>query len=236
MIRALLFDLDGTLLDSSLETFLPPYFEALVAKVAHLVPPQRFIDQIMRSTRVVMANTDPTRTNAQVFAEDFFPAIGLPRETLMPIFEDFYAHEYGQLRVYTRPRPGARSVVESAFAAGYQVAIATQPVFPATALQQRLEWAGVGDFDYALITSYERMHTCKPRPAYYEEVCALLGRQPAECLMIGDSLDQDIEPAARAGLRTFWVTEGLDPAAPADWQGGLADLQRLIESGALREG
>jgi FMN phosphatase YigB (HAD superfamily) len=232
MIQALLFDLDGTLLDSSMETFLPPYFEALVAKVARLVPPQRFIEQIMRSTRVMMANTDPTRTNAQVFAADFFPALGLPRESLMPIFEDFYAHEYGRLRVHTRPKPQARPVVESAFAAGYQVAIATQPVFPLTAVQQRLEWAEVGDFDYALITSYEKMHSCKPHPAYYEELCAFLGRQPAECLMVGDSLGQDVEPAGRVGLRTFWVTEDPDPAVLADWQGSLADLQPLIESGA----
>jgi FMN phosphatase YigB (HAD superfamily) len=232
MIQALLFDLDGTLLSSSMETFLPPYFEALVAKVAHLVPPQRFIEQIMHSTRVMMANTDPTRTNAQVFASDFFPAIGLPRETLMPIFEDFYAHEYGGLRVHTRPKPQARPVVESAFAAGYQVAIATQPVFPLAAVQQRLEWADVGDFDYALITSYEKMHSCKPHSVYYEEICAFLGRQPAECLMVGDSLDQDIEPAGRVGLRTFWVTENPDPAVLADWQGSLTDLQRLIESGA----
>lgn len=236
MIRALLFDLDGTLLDSSMETFLPPYFKALVSKVAHLVQPQQFIEQIMRSTRAMMANTDPTRTNAQVFAEDFFPAIGLPRETLMPIFEDFYTHEYGQLRAYTRLKPEARPVVDSAFAAGYQVVIATQPVFPRTAIQQRLEWAGVGDFDYALITAYENMHSCKPWPAYFEEICAHLGRQPAECLMVGDSLDQDIEPAARVGLATFWVTAHPDPATPADWQGSLVDLRRLIEGGALRKG
>ena len=51
--------------------------------------------------------------------------------------------------------------------------------------------------------------------------------------MVGDSLDQDIEPAARVGLRAFWVTEDPDLAAPADWQGSLADLQRLIESRAL---
>jgi len=233
MISALLFDLDDTLLGSSMDEFLPPYFQLVMRRVAHLVPPERFVRQLMRSTQVMMANEDPAITNAQAFAADFFPAIGIPEEQLMPLFEAFYREDFGALRRYTRPIPEARGAVQAAFDAGFAVVIATQPVFPLTAIQQRLEWAGIADFPYALVTSYENMHACKPNPRYFLEACERIGRAPGECLMVGDSLDQDIEPARRAGLKTFWVTEKPEPSTQCDWCGSLADLQRLIESGAL---
>lgn len=233
MISALLFDLDDTLLGSSMDEFLPPYFQLVMQRVAHLVPPERFVRQLMRSTQVMIANEDPAVTNAQAFAADFFPAIGIPEEQLMPLFEAFYREDFGALRRYTRPIPEARRVVQAAFDAGFDVVIATQPVFPLVAIQQRLEWAGIADFPYALVTSYENMHACKPNLRYFLEVCQRLGRAPQECLMVGDSLDQDIEPARRAGLKTFWVTQSLGSDAPCDWHGSLADLRHLIESGTL---
>jgi HAD superfamily hydrolase (TIGR01549 family) len=233
MIAALLFDLDDTLLGNSMETFLPPYFRLLGRRVGHLVPPERLVRQLMRSTAVMMANDDPEVTNAEAFAAHFFPAIGLPQEELMPLFEAFYREDFGQLRGYTRPIPEARQVIQAAFDAGFEVVIATQPVFPLNAIQQRMEWAGIADFPYAMVTSYENMHACKPNPRFFLEVCEQVGRAPGECLMIGDSLDQDIEPARRAGLKTFWVTEEPVPDPSSDWHGSLADLRRLIESEAL---
>ncbi len=233
MISALLFDLDDTLLGNNMDTFLPPYLRLLGQRLAHLVPPERLVRQLMRSTAVMMANDDLDVTNAEAFAADFFPAIGLPEEELMPIFEDFYREDFGQLRSYTQPIPEARRVVQAAFDAGFIVAIATQPVFPLMAIRQRMGWAGIADFPYALVACYEEMHACKPNPRFFLEVCERIGQAPEQCLMIGDSLDQDIEPARRAGLKTFWVTSEPLSDPPSDWHGSLTDLRRLIESGTL---
>lgn len=63
MPKAILFDLDGTLINDSMETFLPPYFAALTKKLAHLVAPDKLIAQLNASTRAMVANTDPTRTD-----------------------------------------------------------------------------------------------------------------------------------------------------------------------------
>lgn len=238
MIKAILFDLDCTLLDNPMETFLPKYLEALTARMAHLIPPHRFVEQLMSSTRVMAGNTDPTRTNRQVFMEDFFPKVGYPPEVLMPIFDDFYAHDFGQLRIYTRARPEARLIMEEVFAQDYTVVIATSPVFPLTAIEQRLKWAGVRDFDYALITSYENMHACKPHLAYYREILDIIGCRAEECLMVGNSFEDDIAPAMKLGIRCFWVADAKADvtklALQADLQGTLADLGRLVESGGLQ--
>jgi HAD superfamily hydrolase (TIGR01549 family) len=235
MPKAILFDLDGTLIDNSMDTFLPPYFAALTKKVAHLVPPDRLIEQLHASTRAMVANNDTTRTLAQVFEADFFPRLGVPRETLLPLFEDFYAREYRDLQMYVKALPLARAVVARAFQSGARVVIATMPVFPLVAVQERLAWGNLADFDYALITSYENMSTSKPNPAYYREIAAKIGCEPSECVMVGNEVQNDILPARRIGMKTFWLTDAaFTPTdVPTDWRGTLADLNELLERRGL---
>ncbi|MCX7838408.1 MAG: HAD family hydrolase [Anaerolineae bacterium] len=231
MPKAILFDLDGTLIDNSMDTFLPPYFAALTKKLAHLISPDKLIAQLHASTRAMVANNDPARTLAEIFDADFFPSIGVPRETLMPLFEDFYAREYRELRVYVNAIPEARQVVARAFQSGARVVIATMPVFPLVAVRQRLEWGKLADFDYTLITAYENMSTSKPNPAYYREIAAKIGCAPGECVMVGNEVQNDILPAKRAGMKTFWLTNTafMPTDVPADWRGTLTDLNELLE-------
>lgn len=233
MTQAILFDLDGTLIDDSMDTFLPPYFAALTKKVAHLVPPDKFIAQLTASTRAMVAKTDLTLTIEEAFAADFFPKLGIPRETLMPLLNDFYAREYPKLRAVVKPVAEARAVIARAIKQGYQVVIATMPVFPGTALRQRLEWGGIADFPYALVTDYETMHASKPHSAYYREIATMIGCAPEDCVMVGNEVQNDILPAKRAGMKTFFVTSGQNANvdAPSDWRGTLGDLEKLLENG-----
>lgn len=229
MPKALLFDLDGTLIENSMETFLPPYFSALTKKLARWVPPEKLIAQLQSSTRVMM-NHDPARTNAEVFAEDFFPKIGVSREQLMPLFDEFYATEYRDLRIFTKPVEGAREILSRALELRHPVVIATAPLFPIGALKERLEWGDLADLPFALITDYETMHSSKPSPAYYLEIATRLKCPAEECVMIGNEVEMDILPARRAGMKTFWITDApeLPTDVPADWRGTLAQLGALL--------
>ncbi len=49
------------------------------------------------------------------------------------------------------------------------------------------------------------MHATKSHPAYYLEIAQRLGRQPAECLMVGDDWRLDIVSAAAAGMQVYWI-------------------------------
>lgn len=233
MPQAILFDLDGTLVNDSMDVFLPAYFRALTKKLAHLVPPEKLIAQLNASTRVMVANRDPNRTLADAFAIDFFPKLGIPRETLMPLFDDFYANDYPQLCTLVQPIAQARLVVAEAIRQRYHVVIATMPVFPRIAIWQRLQWGNLTDFPYALITDYETMHASKPHAAYYWEIAARINCVPADCVMVGNEIENDIAPAKRAGMKTFWVTRDTHTDAPADWRGTLEDFASLLESGKL---
>lgn len=234
-MKAILFDLDGTLILNSMETFLPAYFSALVKKVGALVPADKFITQLKASTAAMIRNADPVRTNADIFAADFFPKIGLPPEQLMPVFDDFYAREYRDLRAYVQPVQTAREIVASALDRKHSVVIATNPLFPRTAIDQRLEWGKLNDFDYALVTDYETMHACKPNPQYYREIASRIGADPTECVMVGNDVEQDIAPARKVGMKTFWITDaaGLPTDVASDWRGTLEDFGVLLKSGKM---
>jgi FMN phosphatase YigB (HAD superfamily) len=133
--------------------------------------------------------------------------------------------------------PEARAVVQSAFEAGLDVVIATNPLFPEAAVRQRMEWAGVADFPYPLVTSYEVVHACKPYPRYYTEIVERLGRRPGECVMVGDDWGNDIVPSRQAGLYTYWVNEGtpLPDEFNPQARGTLAVFGRRLSEGKLDE-
>ena len=231
-IRAILFDLDGTLLDSDMDVFLPHYFKILSARMAHLVPPDEFVSHLMQASNVMIAN-DGRATNEEVFAAAFYPLAGHSRQELEPIFMDFYANDFPALRQYTRRKPEARPVVQQAFDLGYDVAIATNPLFPATAIEQRMEWAGVADFPYRLVTTYENSRACKPNLLYFEHILETISHRADACLVVGDE-DMDMV-AAHLGCTTFFILPsengGLDPATPEPaYRGTLADLGVLLES------
>jgi FMN phosphatase YigB (HAD superfamily) len=228
-IRAVLFDLDGTLLDSNMESFLPNYLKALSASVAHLVAGERFIQCLLEATQAMMDN-DGRETNAEVFARAFYPKLGHPRESLEPLFERFYEQEYPKLGHLTRRIPEARRVVRSAFELGRKVVIATNPLFPAKAIAFRMQWAGIDGLPYSLVTSYENSRACKPNLRYFADILARL-ELPAEACLVAGNEDLDMV-AARLGCPTFLVLDhaaALGPKIPKPtYRGSLLDLEKLL--------
>lgn len=232
MFRTLLFDLDGTLLDLDIDEFLPVYFRALTARFAHLMEPKEFVAKLMASTAAMIQNKDPQVTNEEAFMADFIPRIGLPPEELFPILNDFYANDFGNLHEHARRKPLAAEIIRCALDKGLEVVIATNPVFPHLAINHRLCWAGVQEFPYQLVTTYEIMHFCKPYPEYYEEILTRLGRDPEECLMIGNDVQEDLT-AREIGVKTFLVKDHMinrNGAPPkTDYEGYMEDLYQFIK-------
>jgi len=227
MLKAVLFDLDGTLLHLDTRRFVDAYVRLLARWFAARIPPERFVAHLLTATQAMMANRDPGRTNREVFAAAFYPALGVTEAETAPRLAEFYAREYPALRRLTRLDPNARKAVMTALDRGLDVVIATNPIFPASAVRQRLEWAGIADLPFALVTTYENAHFCKPHPEYFLEVAATIGRRPEECLMAGNDAGHDAA-AMRAGMRAYLVTDNLiaGPAGElrADYMGTLADL------------
>jgi FMN phosphatase YigB (HAD superfamily) len=232
-VDTILFDLDGTLLSHDVVIFMGRYLEAITRRVAGLVDPVAFVRRLMISTKDMVENTDPGRTNAEVFAAGFYPAIGLDRQVVEGLFQRFYAEDFPALRAHTSPRPAARLVLETAAARGYGLVLATNPVFPRVATEERMRWAGVDGYPWRLVTTYEDMHACKPHLAYYEEILATIGRRAEQCLMVGNDVEEDVV-AGRLGMvtfldRTHLIHRGSGPTG-ADFEGDLDALDRLLRT------
>ncbi|MFX1386620.1 MAG: HAD family hydrolase [Promethearchaeota archaeon] len=230
-IKAILFDLDGTLLDVDLDKFISQYLNLLAQSVAHLIPPKKFISKILKASKAIEEN-DGSKTNEDVYTDLFFPLEGYTREEIMPFLDKFYRQDFSRLRQYTRKKPEARLVIQKAFEKDYDVVIATTPLLPATAIEQRLEWAGVADFPYRLITTIENSHATKSLThlLYYDQILDKIGYPAEACLMVGDE-EKDMV-AARLGMKTFFILQKnikFHPEIPEPtYKGSLSDLRYLI--------
>jgi len=228
-LKAILFDLDGTLIDVDLKRFVPEYLKLLASTVSHLVRQSKFISKLLIASEAVNKN-DGSKTNEEVFETTFFPSIGYTREEINPLFDKFYEDDFSKLRQYTRQKPAARRVMEYVFKKDYVVVIATTPLLPETAMRQRLQWAGVGDFPYRLITTIENSYSNKPNLSYYQSIIDYIDVPAEKCLMVGDEAKDMV--AANLGIKTYLVksdnTEMTPDVPEPNYRGTLADLEQLL--------
>src|SRR3990172_4959193 len=235
MIQALLVDLDDTLLENDLGKFIPAYFDLLAEELATFGPRDQILAALLAGTKAMLGNEDPERTLAQVFYVSFESATGADPLQVAVVLDHFYRETYRQLSTLTRRKDGASDFLRAAFSQGLAVAVATNPLMIRPAIEHRLRWAGApsDEFGYALITDVETLHFAKPRPAYFAEALAYLGRLPSEAAMVGNDPNEDLEPAASLGMPTFHVT-----ASPIDgFEGHLAAMLtklRLVGEDGLR--
>lgn len=207
MSLTLLIDLDNTLLTNSVETFVPAYMKALSDYMAPFINPDRFFGALLAATRKMLQNRDPECYLKDAFDANFYPQLGVTPEDLRPPLERFYAEVFPTLRPLTKERPEAIRLVENALDRGYRIAIATNPLFPLTAIEQRLTWAGLSPerYPFAFVPSYESVHFAKPDPAFLAELLAYLGWSKEPVVMIGDDLENDIRCADDLGVPSYLV-------------------------------
>jgi len=234
MFKAVLLDLDGTLLNINMDYFLKRYFAKMTSMAYKLgfQESEKLAERIYSSTEKMIINTDSEKTNQEVFDEDFYKSWSHSREEVNMFFYEFYKKGFPQLSYLCRPYPGVVEMMDNLFSRNIKIVIATNPVFPLSAVEERLLWAGVGHFDYDLITSYENMHYCKPHTTYYDEICEKIGVKPSDCLMVGNDTGEDII-AGKIGMKTYLVEDMLidnGSAMQADWRGNLQQLFTFIKN------
>jgi HAD superfamily hydrolase (TIGR01549 family) len=216
-----------------MDRFLPAYFALLEKRLSGFIGEQPLRQLMFRSVQVMQTKADPTLTNLAAFMADFAQRLGVPIEALQPTIEEFYRDDYPHLQQHTLSRPEAKGVITYLLDQGHQVVIATNPLFPTTAIMQRISWAGVHDFSYALITTMENSHFCKPDPRYYLEILDKVGAAPETTWMAGDDLENDILPARSLRLKTWQITSSPAAGNHADQQGSLADFLFWLKDGNL---
>ncbi|MBQ4105232.1 MAG: HAD family hydrolase [Clostridia bacterium] len=207
-IKAVLFDLDGTLLPMKQEEFVKAYFGLLSKRLANFgYDPKELVSAIWAGTKDMMKNTGEN-TNEEVFWKRLTEVLGERCIADQKLFDDYYHNEYHAVRDVCGFNPKAAESVKKIKSSGYRVALATQPIFPSIATETRLSWAGLDISDFEVYTSYENISFCKPNPEYYKEVARRMGVSPEECLMVGNDVSDDMV-AEKLGMKVFLLTDCL---------------------------
>ncbi|NMB54872.1 MAG: HAD hydrolase-like protein [Leptolinea sp.] len=220
---SVLFDLDDTLIINNAEQFTRVYLNLLGKHLQDRVEPQKMVQALWDGTREMVTKSTIAGTLESAFDRVFYPAIGYSKEDLSATLTDFYKRIFPLLKNETAPQPEAVGLIERCLANGWNVAIATNPLFPEMAVHHRLSWAGLdsGRVPFAAISSYETYHFAKPQPAYFREVAARISAFDHPAVMVGNDLENDILPAGQAGLPIFWVSES-DAVLPEGLPAGSA--------------
>jgi FMN phosphatase YigB (HAD superfamily) len=64
------------------------------------------------------------------------------------------------------------------------------------------------ELDVDLLASSASWGVMKPDPAFFERISTELGLPPPEIAYVGDRIDNDVIPAARAGMVAVWIRRG----------------------------
>ncbi len=229
--KAIFFDLDGTLLPMDMNTFTKAYFKELCLSLAKYgVSADMIIEAVWAGTKAMVMNDGSCR-NEKRFWDCFLALTGIKSDTIYEETNYFYSHEFNKARLVTGENPLARAAVDAAKEGGRTVVLATNPLFPYAAQLSRISWIGLNKDDFTLITSYESDSYCKPNPKYYLDICARLGLDSDECLMIGNDVREDMLAAAASGIDGYLVTDCMIPAREP-WtgpQGSFADMVDMLK-------
>jgi len=232
-IKAILFDLDGTLLPMDQDVFIADYFKRLVGYLAGYGYDPKVLTQAVWTCTGVMINNGGAVTNEQAFWKAFTDILGPEVRRYEPELITFYRTEFQNVRFSCGFAPMAAPLVRALKEKGYSVILATNPLFPAIATHSRIRWAGLEPEDFSLITTYENSSCSKPNPDYYRQILQKTGLQAGECVMIGNDVEEDMI-ARELGMQVFLLTDcminkqGTDISAYP--HGGFPELEAYLNT------
>ena len=209
------------------------YFGGLAKKLApHGYEKDPLISAIWAGTKAMVKNNGD-KLNEEAFWQTFSGILGERTREDIIYFDEFYANDFPRVKDACGFTEKAAECINFIKNKGLRVALATNPLFPSVATEQRIGWAGLSPTDFELFTTYENSHYCKPNPEYYKEVTGKLGVSAEECLMVGNDVGEDMI-AETLGMKVFLLTDCLINRENKDislyLNGSFEDLMQFVET------
>jgi phosphoglycolate phosphatase len=210
----LVFDWDGTLMDSEASIVA-----CMQAAINDLGSEPRSADSIRNIIGLGLREAIDT----------LYP--GTDDSFLQAMVERYRYHFLGGGSDMAELFPGAAETVRELSEAGYLLAVATGK--GRAGLDMVLEKTGLGQYFHATRCADEAFS--KPHPQMLEEVMELLGAEPGDTLMIGDT-EYDMQMANNAGTHALAVSYGVHDKerlmqhAPLDCLDAIEELSGWLSS------
>lgn len=231
-INTILFDLDGTLLSIDMKEFEEIYYTSLSNAFKSIIAPDNFMAILYSSVKAMVKNKEK-RTNEEVFMSAMKEHVGEELPAFQKHFIRYYENDFSVLRNAVNKNTDMLKALDILKEKGYELVIATNPLFPKFAIDQRIQWADLVHEDFSHITYFEDCHYCKPNVEYYSEILETIGKNPQECLMVGNDAEEDLA-ASTLGITTYLITNHLlnrkNLNYTADHEGTYNDFLLFAES------
>jgi len=224
MLKALLFDVDGTLADTERDGHRPAFNAAFREYGLDWDWDVALYGQLLAVTG--------GKERMKFYVEYFRPDYAKPAD-----FDDLVAELHkAKTRHYTRMlaeggiplRPGVKRLLEEARAAGLTLGVATTTTPENVTELLRHSLASDGPEWFDVIAAGDIVPAKKPAPDIYVWAMEKLGLKPAECLAFEDS-ENGIRASLGAGLRTVVTVN--DYTRDHDFAGAVAVLPDLSNTG-----
>ncbi|BCS97532.1 haloacid dehalogenase [Desulfoluna limicola] len=134
--------------------------------------------------------------------------------TLMRVFED----ETGPMASWSRIEllPGVRESLEL-LSGRYTLVLATKAAdSDEVAIREALLLGGISPF-IDRIFCRKNTGVAKPAPAFYLKILEELALPPSACLMVGDTLEDDVLAPRRLGMHGVHLSQSGEAPALTDW-------------------
>ena len=228
-IKTVLFDMDGTLLNMGESAFEKEYLKRMVLFLEARYPGEgKDIVKAVGYGAELMKQSDGSRLNIEVFWDGFEKASRYTRDEIEPVITQYYQTDFTHIGDTYVPDADLQAAVRLLHSKGIQLLVATTPVVPRIANDERVRWSGLGDIPWLDVTSFETYNYSKPNVKYFQQICDKYSLNPAECLMVGDSLLKDY-PATELGMEFYLILNEDSPEAEQQFTGKKGDRKALLE-------
>ena len=212
-IRTVLFDLDGTLLDTAPD--LAAALNTVLLENQREALPLAVIRGVVSHGGIALIRLGFKR-------DESHPEFEVLRQRLLTVYRDNLSNR-------TRPFPGITESLEQLEQRGLNWGIVTNK--PAWLTDPLLKDLGLFD-RAACVVSGDTLAQRKPHPAPMLHACALAGSKPEHCVYVGDA-QRDIEAGRNAGMHTMIALFGYlrNEDRPHEWNadGMIEQPQDLLD-------
>jgi putative hydrolase of the HAD superfamily len=200
MVKAVFFDLDDTLYDTTLQVDAARKNAVEVMVAAGL---KASAEEASKALAKVVAEKGP---NYQHHYDDMLKALGLEADPKV-VAAGVVAYHNTKIE-YLVPYADTIPTLRSLRNMGYRLGVVTDGV--PVKQWEKLIRLGLMDSFHTVVIATEAEEQ-KPSPKPFKKAADNLNLKPAECLMVGDRLKKDVLGAKRAGMKTAQLVWGQHP-------------------------